>query len=106
VGAVTATCLLTHKARAGVEVVADGLLLFVGEDGLVADDGTVREERRAAATAKVAVDRAFVEAVRGDGDPAAIAAPYEEALRTHRLAAAIARSAAERRPVRVEAGGG
>jgi predicted dehydrogenase len=106
VGAVTASCLLAHKARAGVEIVAPGLVLAVSEERLIVDDGTVREEQRAAATAKVDVDRAFVEAVRGDGDPAAIAAPYDEALRTHRLACALARSADERRPVRVEEAGG
>ncbi len=102
VGAVTASCLLAHKARAGVEIIAEGLVLAVSEEGLTVDDGTVREERRAAPTAKVDVDRAFVDAVRGDGDPAAIGAPYAEALRTHRLACAISRSALERRPVRVE----
>ena len=102
VGAVTASCLLARKARAGVEIVAEGLVLAVSEEGLTVDDGTVREERRAAPTAKVDVDRAFVAAVRGDGDPAAIAAPYAEALRTHRLACAISRSALERRPVRLE----
>jgi predicted dehydrogenase len=102
VGSVTATCLLDHKARAGVEIVADGLLVALAEDRLTVDDGVVCEERRAAGSARVEVDRAFMAAVRGDGDPSAIAAPYDEALRTHRLGCAIARSAAERRPVRVD----
>jgi len=106
VGAVTASCLLERKARAGVEIVADGLLVVVAEDRLIVDDGVAREERHAAGNARVEVDRAFLAAVRGEADPAAIAAPYEEALRTHRLGCAIARSAAERRPVTVGRGDG
>jgi myo-inositol 2-dehydrogenase / D-chiro-inositol 1-dehydrogenase len=102
VGVVTASCLLAHKARTAVEVVSDGVMVTLTDELLTVDDGVVREERRAAATAKVDVDSAFIRAVRGEDDPAAIAAPYEEALRTHRLACAIARSAAERRPVRVD----
>jgi predicted dehydrogenase len=42
--------------------------------------------------ARVAVDRAFIDAVRGLGDDVRV--PYAEALRTHRLALAITRSQA------------
>ena len=44
------------------------------------------------AAARIAVDRAFVDAVRGIGDDVRV--PYAEALRTHRLACALASSAA------------
>ena len=51
------------------------------------------------------MDRAFVDAVRGIGDD--VRAPYAEALRTHRLACALAASAATGQPVRpAETGGG
>jgi predicted dehydrogenase len=49
-------------------------------------------------SARVAVDRAFIDAVRGTGDD--IRVPYQEALRTHMLALAVAESAATGRPVR------
>jgi len=48
----------------------------------------------------VAVDRAFVDAVRGVG--ADIRVPYPEAFRTHRLACAVAESAATGHPVRLD----
>jgi myo-inositol 2-dehydrogenase/D-chiro-inositol 1-dehydrogenase len=99
-GTLSTTCLLGWKQRAGLEVVADGLWLSVGEDGLVIREGGAEpaEERVAAdpAAARVAVDRAFVDAVRGIGDD--VRAPYAEALRTHRLACALARSAGSGQP--------
>jgi myo-inositol 2-dehydrogenase/D-chiro-inositol 1-dehydrogenase len=102
-GTLSTTCLLGWKQRAGLEMVADGIWLSVGEDGLVIRDGggDQVEERMAAdpAAARVAVDRAFVDAVRGTGDDVRV--PYAEALRTHRLACALASSAATGQPVRL-----
>ena len=93
VGTLAAACVLGWKHRAGLEILADGLALSLAEDG--ADDP---RRRRASGTstadpeaARVAVDRAFVDAVRGIGDD--VRAPYAEALRTHRLALAVAESA-------------
>lgn len=99
VGTLATTCVLGWKQKAGLEVYADGLALAVGEDALVVRDAD--GERRVAGdpeAARVAVDRAFVDAVRGIGDDVRV--PYAEALRTHRLALAIAESAATGRPVR------
>jgi predicted dehydrogenase len=45
------------------------------------------------------VDRAFVDAVRGIGNDVRV--PYAEALRTHRLACALAASAATGKPARL-----
>jgi predicted dehydrogenase len=100
VGVLAATCALDWKQRAGLEVYADGLALAVGEDGLTVRDGD-REHRIDADpdAARVAVDRAFIDAARGVGDDVRV--PYAEALRTHRLAAAIAESAATGRAVRI-----
>ncbi len=105
-GTLSTTCLLGWKQRAGLELVAEGLWLSVGEDGLAIRDGSADpvEELVTAdpAAARVAVDRAFVNAVRGIGND--VRAPYAEALRTHRLACALACSAATGQPAR-QAGG-
>ena len=101
-GTLSTTCLLGWKQRAGLELVAEGLWLSVGEDGLAIRDGGADpvEELITAdpAAARVAVDRAFVDAVRGIGND--VRAPYAEALRTHRLACALASSAATGQPAR------
>jgi myo-inositol 2-dehydrogenase / D-chiro-inositol 1-dehydrogenase len=101
-GTLSTTCLLGWKQRAGLEVVAEGLWLAVGEDGLAIREGGADpvEEIVVAdpAAARVAVDRAFVDAVRGVGNDVRV--PYAEALRTHRLACALASSAATGQPVR------
>ncbi|MCW3844302.1 Gfo/Idh/MocA family oxidoreductase [Micromonospora yasonensis] len=92
VGTLAAACVLTWQHRAGLEIVADGLALWLAEDGLTIRDAD--GERHLPADpdgARVAVDRAFVDAVRGIGDD--VRAPYAEALRTQRLALAVAESA-------------
>jgi predicted dehydrogenase len=99
VGSLVSTSLLSTKHRAGVELFADGLVLALSETELVVDrgDGTVlstptRDARRA-------VDRDFVDTVRGTRDAARV--DYREALHTHRLACAIAASAQRGERVRV-----
>jgi len=98
--------VLGWKQRAGLELVAEGLWLSVGEDGLAIRDGGADpvEELITAdpAAARVAVDRAFIDAVRGIGND--VRAPYAEALRTHRLACALACSAATGQPARPAGG--
>jgi myo-inositol 2-dehydrogenase/D-chiro-inositol 1-dehydrogenase len=105
-GTLATTCLLGWKQRAGLEVVADGLWLSVGEDGLVIREGGADpvEETVPAdpAAARVAVDRAFADAVLGVGNDVRV--PYAEALRTHRLACALASSAATGRVVEPSGG--
>ena len=102
VGTLAATCVLGWKERAGLEIYADGLALSITETGLVVRDAdgsrTVDGDPEAA---RVAVDRAFVEAVRGEGDD--IRVPYPEALRTHALAVAVAEAAATGRAVTPDA---
>jgi predicted dehydrogenase len=102
VGTVAATCVLGWKERAGLEVYADGLALSISETGLVVRDGDdTRTVDSDPDSARVAVDRAFIDAVRGDGDDVRV--PYAEALRTHALALAVAESAATGRVVRPQA---
>jgi myo-inositol 2-dehydrogenase / D-chiro-inositol 1-dehydrogenase len=100
VGTLAATCVLGWKQRAGLEIYADGLALAITEDRLtVRDAGGERTVDADPDEARVAVDRAFVAAVRGEG--ADVRVPYAEALRTHALATAVAESAATGRPVTV-----
>ncbi len=104
VGTLAATCLLGWKHRAGLEVYADGLAVSLSEDTLEIRDGGDGPQRRRVDpdAAKRAADRAFVDAVLGKGDD--VRTPYSDALRTHRLACAVARSAAQGCPVRLEEG--
>ncbi|MER5334406.1 Gfo/Idh/MocA family oxidoreductase [Micromonospora sp. NPDC002717] len=101
VGTLTAACVLGWKHRAGLEILADGMALSLTEDSLVVCDAD--GERRFDAdpdAARVAVDRAFVDAVRGVGDDVRV--PYAEALGTQRLALAVADSARTGRTVRLD----
>jgi predicted dehydrogenase len=90
VGTLAATCVLGWKERAGLEIYADGLALAITETGLVVRDAdgprTVDSDPE---SARIAVDRAFIDAVRGDGDD--IRVPY--------VALAVAEAAATGRSV-------
>ena len=102
-GTLAVTCTLGWKQRAGLEVVADGLWLSVSEDELIIRVNDGDPVRRPGLgdpeAARVAVDRAFVDAVRGLG--ADVRTPYAEALRTHRLACALASSVVAGTPVQL-----
>lgn len=105
VGTLSATCLLADRYRAGLEIVAEDLVLTLTEDGLVIRDG--HDEQRLAGDpdgARVAADRAFIDAVRGIGDD--VRSPYPQALATHRVACALAESARIGQPVRLDEAGG
>ncbi|MFG3436230.1 Gfo/Idh/MocA family protein [Nonomuraea sp. NPDC047897] len=93
-GMLATTCLLHHKHRVGLEVHADGIALDLTETRLTVDgETTVQDDGQA----KTRVSRTFIDAVQGkDAD---VRVTYREALRTHELALAVARSAAESRPV-------
>ncbi len=100
VGTLAATCRLGWKQRAGLELFADGLALTVTEDGL-----TGRNERGPfeygvdPVAARIAADRAFVDAVRGrPTEGAGVIVDYAEALRTHRVACALADAATGAQP--------
>ncbi|MBJ7386453.1 MAG: gfo/Idh/MocA family oxidoreductase, partial [Mycolicibacterium sp.] len=103
VGTVSAACCLDWKHRAGLELHADGLSIAIHEDRVIATtaQGPV-EHGLAPDDAKLAADRAFIDAVVGNGTAReGILVDYDEALRTHQLACAIADSAAHGRPVRL-----
>lgn len=102
VGTLAATCLLGWKHRAGIEIYADGLALTLTEESLRVTDEHGEHPTQVVQPdqAKRAADRAFVDAVLGRGHD--IRVPYGEALATHRLACAIARSAADGRALTME----
>lgn len=97
VGSLSATSLLPAKARAGLELLADGMRLELTETALTVQDGDGEEVLEDSGEAKRRVDRAFVDAVRGLGDD--VRAPYATALETHRVACALVRSAQAGVPV-------
>lgn len=98
VATVAATCSLGWKHRACLEIYADGLALLLSEDGFqVRDERGSSEGRVDPDAAKLMADRAFVEAVLGRDD--GVLVDYPEALRTHRLACAVAASVVGAAPV-------
>jgi len=95
-----ATCVLDAKAAAGLDVFAPGLRLRLTETSLGIDDASGERRIEPVEDPRVLVDRAFIAAVRGE--PTGIVVPYPDALRTHRLGCAIARSARSGAPERLE----
>ena len=93
VGSFSNSCLLPRAHRIGVELVAPGLGLWLTEHQLVVTDADGERTIYRGVDPFAAEDRAFVAAVRGEGDD--VRAPYAEALRTHRLAIAVAAAAAD-----------
>ena len=93
VGSISSSCLLPRTHRIGVELIGEGLAVLLTEAELVVDDGGGPRTVRAARDPLAAEDRAFVAAVRGEGHD--VRTPYREALRTHRLAVAVATAAAD-----------
>ena len=67
VGTLSTASVLGAKHRAGLEIVADGLVVGLGEDWLEVRDGTAEPSTAEFDrwTACVAADRAFVDAVAG-----------------------------------------
>jgi predicted dehydrogenase len=97
VGSLVATCLLSSKHRAGLELFAEGLTLSLSEFDMALDRGDGATVTQAAIDAKRQIDRDFIDAVQGK--PNRIRVNYEEALATHRLACALALSGERREAV-------
>ena len=102
VGTVAAACCVDWKHLAGLELHADGLSVTIHEDGISARTALGPVQRSLQPDdAKRAADRAFIDAVVGNGAArSGILVDYDEALKTHQLACAIAASASHNRPVR------
>lgn len=98
-GTLSATSRLPSKQRAGLELVTDEGVLEVSEGEFVSHGPTGVSRVQSISDPRISVDRSFCDALLGTGDD--IRAPYAEALRTHRLACAITRSAHTGRPIRL-----
>jgi predicted dehydrogenase len=90
-GSIASTCLMKRPHRIGLHLFGDGLVAEVGEHEAVIDTGEGADVHRPGVDPFVREDRDFVDAVAGRADR--IRVPYAEALRTHRLALAVARAA-------------
>ncbi|QJY49340.1 Gfo/Idh/MocA family protein [Pseudonocardia broussonetiae] len=102
VGTLATTCALGWKDSAALQIVTDDLVLDVGERGLeVRENGATTHRPFDQALAHRAADRAFLDAV--GGHPAVDDLPdHAEALRSHRLACAVSRSARSGRTEQVD----
>ena len=90
------------ERRAGLEIFADGASVTITEDGCEIRVGDRSEWHAVDAEAsRRAIDRAFVDAVRRPEARSGVLVDYAQAVRTHRLAHALTRSAAEGRPLRL-----
>jgi predicted dehydrogenase/glycosyltransferase involved in cell wall biosynthesis len=97
VGNIASTCLLKWGHRIGLHLFADGLAIELTDREIMVDRGQGRPMRHAEGDPVWREDRDFIDAVKGG--PNLIRCSYEEALKTHRLAMAIAQSAADEMPI-------
>jgi predicted dehydrogenase len=93
IGAIASTCLLDWPHRIGLHLYAEGIVVEVSERDIVVEDRNGRSTYDTTVDAIALEDRDFIDAVQGK--TACVRAPYEEALRTHRVAVAAARAARE-----------
>ena len=99
VGNIASTCLLRWGHRIGLHLFGDGLAIELTDRDIMIDVGRGRPYRGAEGDPVEREDRDFLDAVRGRENR--IRCPYDEALKTHRLALAVARSAEIGEPVHV-----
>jgi predicted dehydrogenase len=104
VATLTAACCLGWKHLVGLDLYADDLSVTIHEDEVnVRSPRGPDTHRLDPDAAKIASDRAFIDAVLGRGDGReGILVDYREALRTHELACAIAESAVLSKPVTLD----
>lgn len=100
-GSLASTCLLKWPHRIGLHLFGDGLAIELSEFELMVDVGQGRPVRESQGDPFVREDRDFIDAVAGRANR--IRVPYAEALETHRLVTAAARSAKEGRALRIGA---
>jgi predicted dehydrogenase len=103
IGTLASTCLLNWGHRVGLHMFGDGLAIELHERDLMVDVGAGRPVQHAQVDPVWLENRDFIDAVQGEPDR--IRCPYGEALKTHRVALAIAASARDGRPVDLRAAG-
>jgi len=100
VGTVSTSCTLLALAEAGLDVVADGVAVQLTETSIRVRTGEGDRAAEPTVDARRAVDRAFVDVLSGRA-PAPGLVDVGEALRTHRLACAVAEATRTGSSVRV-----
>lgn len=100
VGTVSTSCVLPAPTAAGLDVVGDGVSVELTETTLRVRTRDGEERAEPAVDGRYAVDRAFVDVLAGRPAPAGLV-DVAEALRTHRLAWAVAEAARTGATVRV-----
>ena len=100
VGNISSTCLLRWGHRVGLHLFSDGMAIELHEHELMVDVGQGRPLRGAKGDPVIRQDRDFLDAAAGRANQVRV--PYAEALRTHRVAMAMARSARQGQPVGIE----
>lgn len=103
VATLAATSLLRWKESAALVLVADGVVVEIGETETVLRWVDRVERVRDDGVSKRRIDAEFCDAVRR-GDPSVVRVPYAEALRTHRVGCGLAESAARGSSVDLRAG--
>lgn len=101
IGSISSTSLLNWPHRIGLHTFSPSLVIELSEFEMLVDIGQGRPVTPSQVDPFVLEDRDFVDAVQGK--PSRVRVPYGEALRTHRLACAVDRSALEGRPLELAA---
>jgi predicted dehydrogenase/glycosyltransferase involved in cell wall biosynthesis len=96
VGTISSTCLLGWTHRVGLHLFGDRIAIELTDRDIMIDVGAGRPYRQAEGDPVWREDRDFIDAVRGGQNR--IRSPYEEALKTHRLAVGISDSATLGKP--------
>ncbi|MDQ4143271.1 MAG: Gfo/Idh/MocA family oxidoreductase [Actinomycetota bacterium] len=99
VGSLSCTSLLRSKHTTALHLYGDGLAIHFSDGDLTIDEGGGPATIFPTVDPKVRVDRDFIDAVQGE--PNRIRVPYADAVKSHLLACAVARSAHEGRPIQV-----
>ncbi len=98
VGNMASTCLLNWPHRIGLHLFSENMVIELSEHDIMIDVGQGRPYSWPQSDPFVHEDRDFIDAVQGKANK--IRCPYSEALKTHRVTTAAARSLAEGRPLR------
>ncbi|APO68568.1 glycosyltransferase/oxidoreductase domain-containing protein [Rhizobium gallicum] len=97
---ISSTCLLGWNHRVGLNIFADRLAIELTDHDIMVDVGAGRPVRQAEGDPVWREDRDFVDAVRGQENH--IRCAYSDALATHRIALAVAASARQDEPVKLD----
>ena len=100
VGSITSTCLLNWPHRIGLHCFSEGMAIEIIESEISIDMGQGRRVRQAVGDPFAREDRNFIDAVQGKAN--GVRVPYEEAVKTHRLTTAAARSVREGCPISLQ----